>query len=94
MAHGIDGLELLKEGADVMSTRIITDEDLKRIRIMKLKQAVKKVDRKGFRDSDDNGSESNGDEEGEEELSEKDDKVKEQPKVKKTGKITKEELLR
>ena len=33
MQRGIDGVELLKEGADIAAHRILTDEDLKRIRI-------------------------------------------------------------
>ena len=33
MVKGIDGIELLKEGSEVAATRILTDEDLKRIRI-------------------------------------------------------------
>ena len=84
MVKGIDGVELLKEGDDVATTRILTDEDLKRIRIQKLKQAARKVDKKGFRDSDEESSKDQndlsslsedleGDEEGEEEQSEKED---------------------
>ena len=37
---GFDGLEFLKEGADVASKRLLTDEDLKKIRIAKLRQAA------------------------------------------------------
>ena len=48
MQRGIDGVELLKEGSDVAAQRILTDEDLKRIRIQKLKQAARKVDKHGF----------------------------------------------
>ena len=33
MVRGIDGVDLLKEGEDVAANRILTDEDLKRIRI-------------------------------------------------------------
>ena len=33
MAKGIDGIELLNEGADAATTRILTDEDFKKIRI-------------------------------------------------------------
>ena len=85
IVKGIDGIELLKEGADVAGQRILTDEDFKRIRIQKLKQAAKKVDRKGFRDSDDseeserdkinNLSDMSDDEEGEEENSELEEEV-------------------
>lgn len=47
----IDGIEYLKEGEDVITQRILTDRDLKKIRVMKLREAVKKVDRHGFRSS-------------------------------------------
>ena len=43
MVKGIDGVELLKEGADVATQRILTDADYKKIRIQKLKQAAKRV---------------------------------------------------
>ena len=52
MVTGIDGVELLKEGADVAAERILTDADLKKIRIRKLKQAARTVDKHGFADSD------------------------------------------
>ena len=61
MVKGIDGIELLKEGADVAGQRLLTDEDFKRIRIQKLKQAAKKVDKKGFRDSDEDSEDSQHD---------------------------------
>lgn len=35
-----------------MTERFLTDDDLKRIRILKLRKAVRQVDRKGFRSSD------------------------------------------
>lgn len=63
----IDGIEYLKEGNDVVTERLLTDKDLKKIRIMKLRNAVKKVDRKGFRSSSEE-EESMGDEEGEDEM--------------------------
>ena len=53
---GFDGLEFLKEGADVASKRLLTDEDLKKIRIAKLRQAAQKVDKKGFRSGSDSDS--------------------------------------
>ena len=68
MQRGIDGVELLKEGADIAAHRILTDEDLKRIRIQRLKQAARKVDKHGFassseeEDSDKDGEEVNPDE--------------------------------
>lgn len=37
MQRGIDGLELLKEGDNIAAERILDDDDLKRIRIMKLR---------------------------------------------------------
>ena len=58
----------------------MTDEDFKKIRIQKLRLAAKKVDRKGFRDSDEESEVhdkinnlSDMSEEGEEELSELED---------------------
>lgn len=48
VATNIDGVELLKEGVDIAQERILTDKDLKKIKLMKLREAVKKVDRKGF----------------------------------------------
>jgi tRNA threonylcarbamoyladenosine modification (KEOPS) complex Cgi121 subunit len=47
----IEGIEYLKEGENVLTERLLTDRDLKKIRVMKLREAVKKVDRKGFRSS-------------------------------------------
>lgn len=65
----IDGIEYLKEGNDVVTERLLTDKDLKKIRIMKLRNAVKKVDRKGFRSSDEEEeSDDLDDEEGEHEM--------------------------
>ena len=58
--HGIDGVELLQEGENVAAERILTDADLKRIRIQKLKQAAQKVDKRGFRDSDAESSDEGG----------------------------------
>jgi len=40
MVKGIDGIELLKEGDNVAAERILTDADLKRIRVGKLRQAA------------------------------------------------------
>lgn len=53
---GIEGIELLEkaEGAEnLATTRILGDEDLKKLKILKLRQAVKKLDRKGFASSED-----------------------------------------
>jgi len=55
----IDGIELLKKhekiGTDVnlAADRILDNTDLKKIKILKLKEGVKHVDRHGFRDKDD-----------------------------------------
>jgi len=90
MQTGIDGIELLKEGADVAGERILTDQDLKRIRIMKLKQIAKKIDKKGFADSDDEGgvidklssmTEEEDAEAGEDELSEGEEESPERKKA-------------
>ncbi len=70
----IDGLDLLKKAENLpeeynMATeRILTDADLKKIRYLKLKNVVKRVDRKGFRDSDKDEDEEIEGEEGEEEM--------------------------
>lgn len=37
----IEGIEYLKEGDDVITERLLTDKDLKKIRIMKLRAAVR-----------------------------------------------------
>ena len=97
MVTGIDGVELLKEGADVAAERILTDADLKKIRIRKLKQAARTVDKQGFADSDsddenledlsglsdkDEGEdEEAGSEEGEAEMSEEGEEEQEEEKA-------------
>ena len=56
--YDIEGIELLKkheglgEEVNLAAERLLDDKDLKKIRYLKLKQAVKNIDRKGFRDSD------------------------------------------
>ena len=61
--YGIDGIDLLKksEGVDpevnLAATRILDDTDLRKIKVLKLRQAVKKVDRKGFASSSEEESE-------------------------------------
>jgi hypothetical protein len=65
LQFGIDGIEYLKEGPNVMTERFLTDQDLKKIRIMKLRQAVRKVDRKGFRSSSEDEDEGEQGEQGE-----------------------------
>jgi hypothetical protein len=55
----IEGIELLKkaekidESVNLAADRILDDKDLKKIKILKLKEQVKRVDRHGFRDDDD-----------------------------------------
>jgi len=55
----IDGIELLKkhkkidQEVNLAADRILDDVDLKKIKILKLKEGVKHVDRHGFRDRDD-----------------------------------------
>lgn len=76
MVKGIDGIELLKEGDNVAAERILTDADLKRIRVGKLRQAAQTVDKHGFRSSSEEGSDkledlSDAGESGEEEMFEK-----------------------
>ena len=97
MVTGIDGVELLKEGADVAAERILTDADLKKIRIRKLKQAARTVDKQGFADSDsddenledlsglsdkdEDEDEEAGSEEGEAEMSEEGEDEQEEEKA-------------
>ncbi len=56
--YNIDGIDLLmksektEEGVNLAATRILTEDDLKKIRYLKMRRAVKKVDRKGFASSD------------------------------------------
>lgn len=57
----------MKEGEGVITERLLSDKDLKKIRIMKLRKAVRKVDRKGFRSSSEE-EESVDNEEGEDEM--------------------------
>jgi len=58
LARDIDGIELLKKAegvdpsVDLATERILNDRDLKKIKILKLKEGVKRVDRHGFRDDD------------------------------------------
>lgn len=52
LAFNVEGIELLKQGEGIVTERFLTDDDLKRIRILKLRKAVRQVDRKGFRSSD------------------------------------------
>lgn len=56
-ATGVEGIELLEEyeklkgrgtDAPLEQTRMLTDEDLKRIKILRLKEGVRRVDRHGF----------------------------------------------
>jgi hypothetical protein len=72
LATTVDGIDLLKEGANLASERFLTDGDLKRIKLIKMKHAAKHVDRKRFRDSDSSEGEDGG-EGGEDEFSELDE---------------------
>ena len=63
LANNVDGVQFLKEGENVAKERILTDKDLKKIKLMKLREAVKRVDKKGF------ASESESEEEVSKELS-------------------------
>ena len=56
-AFGVEGIELLEEyerqkgkvtEGRLDAERILTDEDLKKIRILRLKEGVRRVDRHGF----------------------------------------------
>lgn len=54
----VDGIELLKKAekikkdVNLTSDKILDDKDLKKIRILQLKEGVKRVDRHGFRDQE------------------------------------------
>lgn len=74
----IEGIEYLKEGENVITERLLTDRDLKKIRVMKLREAVKKVDRRGFRSS---SEEEDSAEEAESDMIEEDDEseIEEEP---------------
>lgn len=37
---------------NLATTRVLTDDDLKKIRYLKMRRAIKRVDRKGFASSD------------------------------------------
>lgn len=41
IARNIEGIEYLKEGEGVTTERLLSDKDLKKIRIMKLRKAVR-----------------------------------------------------
>lgn len=74
--NDIEGMEFLRkaeglaEDDNVAAQRMLTDKDFRKMKILKLRQAVKKVDRHGFRSDDDSSSDgdssdgSSGDEEG------------------------------
>jgi len=54
--HDLDGADLLKKaekldaGVNVAAERVLDDKDLKKIKILKLKAGVQRIDRHGFRD--------------------------------------------
>ena len=54
----IDGIELLKKAekidsdVNVAADRVLDDKDLRKIKILQLKEGVRKVDRHGFREDD------------------------------------------
>jgi hypothetical protein len=62
----------LDSDINLAATKILDDDDLKKIRVLKLRQAVKKVDRKGFASSSDeeSGSEEENEDEDNEEAEE------------------------
>lgn len=67
LKRGVDGAHLLKEGKNVAADRILTDIDLKKIKVLKLRKAMARVDKGGFKSDDEREM---GAEEGEIELSE------------------------
>lgn len=74
----IDGIELLKkaegidENVNLAAERLLDDKDLRKIRYLKLKKAVQNIDKKGFKDSD-NEEDKNEEEKESEEYDEEDD---------------------
>ena len=110
MVTGIDGVELLKEGADVAAERILDDADLKKIRIRKLKQAARTVDKQGFADSDsdeenledlsslsdkdEDEDDEAGSEEGEAEMSEEAEDEQEEEKKESSEQLSKAKLAK
>lgn len=71
VATTIEGIELLGEGANVATERMLTDKDFKKIKLMQLRQAAKKVDKKGFASESSEGEEEDEmdvDEKGEDEM--------------------------
>lgn len=67
--NDIEGMEFLRkadglaEDDNVAAQRMLTDNDFKKMKILKLRQAVKKVDRHGFRSDDESDSSSDDDDE-------------------------------
>lgn len=93
MHDGVEGAHLLKEGADVAANRMLTDIDLKKIKVLQMRMAMRKVDKHGFRssseeeDNDNSDFEKEGDqEEGEEEMEEGEEEMSEEPEQ--TGRVT------
>ena len=58
----VEGIDLLKkaekmeDGVNVGAMRILDDKDLKKIKILQLKEGVRRVDRHGFREDDHDGN--------------------------------------
>lgn len=66
----VEGIEYLGEGANVAQDRLLTQEELKKIQIKRMRAAVRKVDRKGFRSSSEESGSQSDEEEGENEIEE------------------------
>jgi protein SDA1 len=62
LKRGIDGADLLKEGDNVAADRILTDTDLKKIKVLKLRKAMRRVDRGGFKEDEVEGAAEGADE--------------------------------
>ena len=61
-----------------MTQRLLTDKDLKKMRVMKLREAVRKVDRHGFRSSSESEEEEDQEEGEAEQISQGEDEEFEQ----------------
>jgi len=65
VATDVDGAALLKEdkdGVPVAAQRLLTDKDLKKIRVLKQRMIMRRVDKHGFRSDDEDDKEKENDE--------------------------------
>jgi protein SDA1 len=70
VASNVDGVAYLKEGENIAKERILTEKDFKKIKLQKLREAARRVDKKGFASESESAEEEGIEEEGEGEMSE------------------------